>query len=288
MVNDLVKVKLILSKYIVTISLFCGILIIFFIQLLDPNQNMFIDVAAYVPEDFINGVRPWTIFTAMFIHANYLHLLVNLLLLPIVALRVEGKFGHFITLITFLVSGVVAFLVHAIINLINSDLGQSIYFGASGAIFGLIGFYLIMNFNRIYRNIRISHIAIYVFIHVILFTSVVAHLGGFSTGIFIALVYTKIKQDRSKDPSHRKKVWSRLGKAYYIDGMYEHALRTLKVAVKVNPNDDVSWYYLAQIYFDKGEYEDALLACDEAIRSNLNFTDALSLRDLIHENLINS
>ncbi len=78
----------------------------------------------------------WMLFTSMFLHANLLHLGGNLLFLLIFGTVLEEHVSRERWLITFLVSGLtgnIAFL------LIGPLLQQDIGFGASGAIYGLLG-----------------------------------------------------------------------------------------------------------------------------------------------------
>jgi membrane associated rhomboid family serine protease len=76
----------------------------------------------------------------MFLHAGILHLLGNMLFLWIFGDNVEDFFGHFGYLLFYFVCGIVASLAHDF-----SDLSSQLpALGASGAISGIMGAYLVL------------------------------------------------------------------------------------------------------------------------------------------------
>ncbi len=83
---------------------------------------------------------PLTIFTAMFMHGGWLHLLSNMLYLWIFGDNIEDKLGHVKYLLFYLTCGIAATLVHGLINF-NSRIPT---LGASGAIAGVLGAYLLL------------------------------------------------------------------------------------------------------------------------------------------------
>lgn len=81
-----------------------------------------------------------TLFTSMFLHAGWLHLGGNMLFLWIFGDNVEHRFGHLWFLLFYLVSGVIGALAH-----IFTDPDSVIpMVGASGAIAGVMGAYLML------------------------------------------------------------------------------------------------------------------------------------------------
>jgi membrane associated rhomboid family serine protease len=80
------------------------------------------------------------IFTSMFLHASLLHVLGNMWMLWIFGDNIEDYLGHFAYLIFYLLCGVAASLTHIIFNA-NSQVPSV---GASGAIAGVMGAYLIL------------------------------------------------------------------------------------------------------------------------------------------------
>ncbi len=87
---------------------------------------------------FASALLP--LLTSMFLHAGIAHILGNMLFLWIFGDNVEDFYGHFTYLLFYLVCGVGAGLLHILFNW-NSMLPS---LGASGAISGVMGAYLIL------------------------------------------------------------------------------------------------------------------------------------------------
>ncbi len=82
---------------------------------------------------------PLTLFTAMFLHGGFLHLLGNMLYLWIFGDNVEDRLGRFKFVLLYLVSGLAASFAH-IVTSPNSSVPM---IGASGAIAGVLGAYMV-------------------------------------------------------------------------------------------------------------------------------------------------
>ena len=78
--------------------------------------------------------------TYMFVHGGVLHLLGNMLFLVIFGNNVEDRLGRLRFLIFYLVAGVVSAFSYALVN----PAGQAPLVGASGAIAGILGAYLVL------------------------------------------------------------------------------------------------------------------------------------------------
>src|SRR5258708_35892773 len=79
-------------------------------------------------------------FTSMFLHGGWMHLLGNMLFLWVFGGAVEEALGHFQCLIFYLICGVGSALVHTIFNL-----GSKVpTIGASGAISGVMGAFIVL------------------------------------------------------------------------------------------------------------------------------------------------
>lgn len=78
--------------------------------------------------------------TTMFLHGGWLHLLSNMLYLWIFGDNVEDRMGHFKFLVFYLFCGYIASLSHIILD----PASKSPLIGASGAIAGILGAYLIL------------------------------------------------------------------------------------------------------------------------------------------------
>jgi membrane associated rhomboid family serine protease len=81
-----------------------------------------------------------TLFTSMFMHGGWLHLVGNMLFLWIFGDNVEHRIGHGLYLVFYLVAGVVASFAQILVN--TDSVIPTL--GASGAISGVLGAYLVM------------------------------------------------------------------------------------------------------------------------------------------------
>jgi membrane associated rhomboid family serine protease len=124
----------------VTYALIAINLAVFALELIygDP----FIEKWAFVPSRFLaNPAGEFiTIFSSMFMHAGWLHILGNMLYLFIFGDNVEDRFGHLRFLIFYLVCGLAATFTQ-LIFIHGSDVPN---LGASGAIAGVLGAYILM------------------------------------------------------------------------------------------------------------------------------------------------
>jgi membrane associated rhomboid family serine protease len=169
-----------------------------------------------VPNEIVHGQRFFTLFTSMFMHAGWLHLFGNMLFLYIFGDNVEDVFGHAGYIVFYIISGLAAAFTHilsivfasTISDLVGipmpSDLTAGVV-GASGAISGVLGAYLIL-----YPKAKIITLVFYFILPVpaIVFLGVWfimqwfygffdlsggvaywAHIGGFIAGMILALVF---------------------------------------------------------------------------------------------------
>lgn len=93
------------------------------------------------PNPVFNPVsEPFTLLTYMFLHGGWLHLLGNMAFLWVFADNVEDAFGPVLFVLFYLVCGVVAAVVHIVLN---PDSHQPLV-GASGAVSGVMAAYLLL------------------------------------------------------------------------------------------------------------------------------------------------
>jgi len=86
---------------------------------------------------------PWwaTVFTSMFLHAGWLHIVGNMLFLWIFGNNVEDSMGRVRYLLFYLLGGIVATYT---LTLLNADSAE-VLFGASGAIAAVLGGYILLH-----------------------------------------------------------------------------------------------------------------------------------------------
>lgn len=125
---------------LVTYALLALNILLFFVEL--SGGDAFIMKWAFVPSRFMAnplGDFP-TLFTAMFMHAGWLHLGSNMLYLWIFGDNVEDRFGHIKFTVFYLLCGLAATFAQLAFS-IGSDVPN---LGASGAIAGVLGAYILL------------------------------------------------------------------------------------------------------------------------------------------------
>jgi len=162
------------------------------------------DKFVMVPYDIVHGQRLYTLFTSMFMHAGWVHLLGNMLYLFIFGDNVEDVFGHVGYFFFYIICGLAAAFAY-IMSLTNpADLYYGLL-GASGAISGVLGAYAILYPKAkvitliFYFVLPVPAIAFLGFWFVLQWLYAVfdvsggvaywAHIGGFVAGIVLALIF---------------------------------------------------------------------------------------------------
>jgi membrane associated rhomboid family serine protease len=104
--------------------------------------NPFILKWAFIPNRFMADptLQSVTLFTSMFMHAGWLHLGGNMLYLRVFGNNIEDRFGHLGFLAFYLLSGIAATAAQLAFTL-DSNIPN---LGASGAIAGVLGAYLLL------------------------------------------------------------------------------------------------------------------------------------------------
>ena len=128
------------SVPLVTYALIALNVLFFFIEM--SGGDAFIMQWAFVPSRFLaNPVGDFlTLFTSMFMHAGWVHLGGNMLYLWIFGDNVEDRFGHGKFIAFYLICGLAATFAQ-----LAFSLGSNVpNLGASGAIAGVLGAYLMM------------------------------------------------------------------------------------------------------------------------------------------------
>ena len=154
-----------------------------------------LEVGGLVHFNVVHG-EWYRLISSMFLHFNFEHILMNMLSLFIFGKIVESIIGSWRMLIIYIISGLYGNFVSLSFNT------STISVGASGAIFGLIGsifviMYLSKNFNK--NDWPVIN-CIGCFNRFSLFMSninIMAHLGGFISGVLITLIGYYFKTHRS-------------------------------------------------------------------------------------------
>ena len=125
---------------VVTYGLIVLNVLFFLVELI--GGDAFIEKWAFVPSRFLASPLAdfLTLFTAMFMHAGWVHLAGNMLYLWIFGDNVEDRFGHIKFLIFYLICGLAATFAQLAVSS-GSDVPN---LGASGAIAGVLGAYILL------------------------------------------------------------------------------------------------------------------------------------------------
>jgi membrane associated rhomboid family serine protease len=191
---------------LVTYALIALNVLFFFVE--QSGGDAFIRTWAFVPSRFLadpvgDGV---TLLSSMFMHAGWLHLGGNMLYLWIFGDNVEDRFGHIAFAIFYLLCGLGATLA----QLAFSVGSQVPNLGASGAIAGVLGAYILLfpqGKVRVLQGQRVVQvpalIAIGIWIVLQFFSGIgsiantaqtggvayIAHVGGFMAGFLLTFLF---------------------------------------------------------------------------------------------------
>jgi membrane associated rhomboid family serine protease len=117
-----------------------NVLVFIYEVMLGPSLDRFVFHWGSIPVETMRGQDLHTLFTSMFLHGGFMHLIGNMLFLKVFGDNVEDQLGHGRFLLFYLVTGLMAHAAHILLNS-----GSRIpTVGASGAISGVLGAYIVM------------------------------------------------------------------------------------------------------------------------------------------------
>ena len=136
---------------LLTVMLIVACVLVFFWQLsLGPQQERMVYALGVIPAVLFGYLQlpegialvapPATVFSAMFLHGGWMHLIGNMLYLWIFGNNIEDAMGHGRFIIFYLLCGIAAALAQAL----PDPHSQIPMIGASGAISGVLGAYLLL------------------------------------------------------------------------------------------------------------------------------------------------
>lgn len=184
---------------------------LYMMGLSNPAYVDFVKKYGLVPVHIMEGKQLPTLVTSMFLHANLLHLFLNMLFLFIAGDGCERAMGNSQFLAFYMISGISSGLFHAYLN--SASTTPTI--GASGAIFGVLAaFAILFPFRLVISFIGFIPIPmpaiIFVLLSIWLETIYVmtgdnpniahtAHIGGFLAGVFLILLFGPSKREAEKE-----------------------------------------------------------------------------------------
>jgi len=196
-----------------------NVLVFVFLQGMGGNEK-FTYAFSTVPAEILTGkdiaagvLEPtpvpvyFTLITSMFMHGGWAHLLGNMLFLWVFGDNIENRIGHIRYLIFYLVCGIIASLSHVFVSGSDSLIPS---LGASGAISGVLGGYLLLFPSRRVRVIMgrgITTVPAFVALGIWIVFQVIsqmgvlggdqggggvayaAHIGGFIAGLALIKIF---------------------------------------------------------------------------------------------------
>lgn len=202
------------------------------------NADVLVTYGAKYNDAILAG-QYWRFITPIFLHANLLHVGLNMLNLVILGIFIERLFGHLRFLLIYLITGVISIIASFYFA------PQEISVGASGAIFGLVGAYSI--FVLVHRRaFRRNGIPALIWLTLIigvnlglgLFISNVdnyAHVGGFLSGCILGWLFAPYYVFSSKEDKNSPEPtppWSKqLIDAHSLSRRWPLALLTIAVTL---------------------------------------------------------
>lgn len=126
----------------VTYTLVAINVLIFLYEFILPNRALmeFVYRWGVIPVEVTNQERVFTLFTSMFLHGGWMHLIGNMLFLWVFGDNIEDAMGHFRFLVFYVICGLGA----ALVQVWTNPLSQIPLIGASGAIAGVLGAYIVL------------------------------------------------------------------------------------------------------------------------------------------------
>jgi len=202
-----------LRKITLTYAIIIANLIVFFLSLFFENE--LIGELGFRPVYLSFELFPncYTLFTSMFVHSGFLHILGNMFVFFFMGIAFEQRVGPKKFIAIYLITGVIGALTHALLNL-NSTVALV---GASGAIFGILGAFayayprdevvmpvplgimIIMRIKVIYATILFAILETVVVVFSVQDnTAHFAHLGGLVAGVLLAALLIGKKAEKEK------------------------------------------------------------------------------------------
>lgn len=196
------------KKPFLTIGLILINVLIFLITAFGPDFERIIYEWGLIPARVLIGQGLLTFLSSMFLHADFLHLVGNMWFLWIFADNLEHSLGIFRFLIFYVLTGIAASLVH-IFTIPSLETFLPVI-GASGAISGILGGYVVLfpqnkirafmmgYFRPYFFSIPAWSYALIWFFYQLLYaatpTSIayMAHIGGFISGMILILPFKRL------------------------------------------------------------------------------------------------
>ena len=241
----------------------------------------------------------WRLFTAGFLHANILHIGMNMWCLWSLGRLSERLFGKWQTFAIYIITGVGGALLSIASNAQRAELG------ASGAVFGIVGAVIAgvkfgdLNISHGQKQAIVSSAITFAVLNFILGMSIsnidnMCHFGGFLTGLLVGLPMGAFSRNnkslqlvtllitcavivagaRELVHTHSQMAAKTLAGMEAEQGHYRNAASYMEKYVADNPQDSEALEVLGQLYVLSNQRSKAVDAFQRALKVNPNSQDA--------------
>ena len=188
------------------------------------------------------GFELLTLISSMFMHGSPMHLLMNMIILILLGVPFEDRIGSKSFLRIYLISGFFGSLLTGSISLWNGDEVDTIHIGASGAVFGIMGAFVLL-YPRLEIPMLLGPIFMHrvpVFLSTLVFVAMETlyvalgtsdgighgtHMASFIAGVFLAPYYSKKTDDNESSIDFDS---SQLSKVFEKTKIGEHELQMIE------------------------------------------------------------
>jgi membrane associated rhomboid family serine protease len=178
---------------VVTYSIIGVTLVVYLLQFL--TGSLLTNLFAFTPQAFVLSIEPWRALTSLLLHGSILHVLLNMYTLWLFGQLLESMLGRWRFLALYLIAG----LAGSIGVVVFADPFTWVL-GASGAIFGLMGAFVVIQ-RRLGGNLTQLYVLLAINLAIGFLPganiSWQAHLGGLVGGALVGLIYLETR-DRSR------------------------------------------------------------------------------------------
>lgn len=178
---------------VVTYSIIGVTLVVYVLQFL--TGSLLTNLFAFTPQAFVLSIEPWRALTSLLLHGSILHVLLNMYTLWLFGQLLESMLGRWRFLALYLIAG----LAGSIGVVVFADPFTWVL-GASGAIFGLMGAFVVIQ-RRLGGNLTQLYVLLAINLAIGFLPganiSWQAHLGGLIGGALVGLIYLETR-DRSR------------------------------------------------------------------------------------------
>ena len=188
------------------------------------------------------GIELLTLISSMFMHGGPMHLLMNMLILILLGVPFEDRIGSKSFLRIYLISGFLGSLLTGSISLWNGEDIETIHIGASGAVFGIMGAFVLL-YPRLEIPMLLGPIFMHrvpVFLSTLVFVAMETlyvalgtsdgighgtHMASFIAGVFLAPYYSNKTDDNESSIDFDS---SQLSKVFEKTKIGEHELKMIE------------------------------------------------------------